>query len=144
MPQETWVLDKQTLPNDVLTNNVGNLCMFSCPLCSSNNIYPSWKHVKKHYDRFHPPTSLDFNKDFLLEARYHKCILCSKIVLCDVHAFISHLKDHQKIPFKSYVKLVEMTGGRYLPCMSETNHKTVECIVKPCFVRLQKLSILLN
>ncbi len=95
------VLESNCLPDDQVTRNVGNINFFQCPIClqtkfSYNNLawHKKAKHgmVKAHYKNAQP-----------VEARYHKCHICDKILLCDNGIIGTHVLKRHKINFSQYV-----------------------------------------
>ncbi len=67
----------------------------------------------------HKVKRFQFKKEYITEARYHKCHICSKIVICDNRILKSHIKNH-KIKLSEYnFKFVLKSGNRVFPTYQE-------------------------
>ncbi len=76
-------------------NKIGNLCVFSCPVCQK---------TFKTYSSFGNHTNISCKSANTTARRLqnlkkvisHKCLLCSKLLLCDLRFIKTHLKGHHK------------------------------------------------
>ncbi len=114
----TWTLPPNSLPDDQVTHDVGNLCFFKCSLCHQSNM--NYNGLKNHLRRIHKSSlgKIDKTQNFV-EARYHECCICAKIVLCDYAILAEHLRLH-KINLSKYVNdHVIKKGGKAYPTFKE-------------------------
>ncbi len=68
------------------------MTFFQCPSCVKTSMpYASLVEYckRRHKFKFH------FNTKNIVEARYHECHICAKIILCDNRVLGSHLKSHK-------------------------------------------------
>ncbi len=101
-PQSKYFLNPNSIPENYLTGSVGNITLFKCPLCPKANI--SYSQLRGHCKRSHQHKHLPYSTNLVIEARYHKCHICSSQVLCDNHILTRHLFDRHKIRMPMYIK----------------------------------------
>ncbi len=107
------VLKAKSIPNDQVTENVGNLTFFECCNCGKTDM--SYNALVKHSKNKHGLKSLN-QLDWAAEVRYHKCHICDRIVLCDNAILSSHLKRCHKTKLDRYMKdFVLKRGGKVFP-----------------------------
>ncbi len=110
-PQANRILEPKSLSDNQVTKHVGNLSFFKCPICPKSDM--PYKRLVYHCKKEHKMKQLLYNKDHVVEARYHKCFICAKIVLCDNAILTAHVWRSHEIPLSSYVKkFVEKGGGK--------------------------------
>ncbi len=99
------------------TKDTGNISFFKCPVCSRSNI--SYSCLFAHAVDRHKVKHFPFKTEYITEARYHKCHICAKIVLCDNVILRNHLYIH-KIKLSEYnSKFVLKNGNRVFPTYQE-------------------------
>ncbi len=101
-PQNKWVLKPHTLPEELLTGSVGNITFFQCHICSATA--SSFNQLRKHCKTKHSQKYLPYDRNLVVEARYHKCYICHKQVLCDNTFLIKHITSGHKVPMAQYIK----------------------------------------
>ncbi len=103
---------KNSLPDHLTTEKVGNFCVFACDKCQFKSA--SWGSMRNHNRHaVHGPRSSKYNTKYIKEARYHKCVVCGGIIISDV----SIIKTHVNI----------MHGynlDQYLDCCSKSKNST--------------------
>ncbi len=111
-PLERASNPKGSLPDSLTTYHVGNLCLFACDICDFK--CESFGHLKYHLSKCnnHGSLKFQFNKKYIKEARYHKCKICEKVLLCDISAISLHVR-----PRHGY------TVGAYKDFSKEKNRK---------------------
>ncbi len=113
-----YVLSPNSLPNHQVTRDVGNCSFFKCPRCNESDL--SYKLLLAHCKKEHQMKHVPFNSQNVAEARYHKCHVCDKIVLCDEHLIARHIRDIHKSSLTKYVKeFVLKSGGRAFPVFAD-------------------------
>ncbi len=116
-PKAQCTLKSSSLPKFQTTSNVGNLCFFKCLLCNKSEM--SFGNFSCHLRREHNCKTALYKQENVVEARYHKCLMCARIVLCDNHILRGHLKGH-KTNYAQYVKnYVVKVGGKVFPTFQE-------------------------
>ncbi len=134
--KEGCVLKANSLPEDKLTKNLGNLSFFKCPCCPKTNMPFSMfsRHCKtKHNMKKHSA----YNAAHVVEARYHKCCICSEIVLCDNIFVKRHVMTSHKLSVSKYVSdYVVKNGGIVLP--SFTDFRKDNKVFEPLFADKDK------
>ncbi len=101
-----------TLANDQVTRLVGNLCVFKCDVCLT--IFPSWVRLETHLSSRHGrPIFKNFDVHNIVEARYHRCCICTHILLCDKSIIKRHIRKHRHngvdITYEAYKELAQKT-----------------------------------
>lgn len=107
------------MPAATTTPHVGDLCRFACFMCPMYTMseWSSFKH--EHLVRHHQLS--DFEADYCVEARYHKCLLCQTVILNDRYFIQNHLtRKHRGRTPSSYYELVE-EGGHSVLFRGNTN-----------------------
>ncbi len=112
-----FTLESNALPDNKVTNHVGNISFFRCSVCKVTNLsYSNWK---LHCHRKHQ-LKMSCIKQHIVEARYHKCQICSAVLLCDNEIVKLHLHKKHKIKFSDYCKnYVIKYGGKVFPTFNE-------------------------
>ncbi len=108
--QHLW--PSYTLANDQVTCLVGNLCVFKCDVCLT--IFPSWVRLETHLSSRHGrPIFKNFDVHNIVEARYHRCCICTHILLCDKSIIKRHIRKHRHngvdITYEAYKELSQKT-----------------------------------
>ncbi len=111
------ILKPQSLQSCQTTKDTGNMSFFKCPVCSRSNM--SFSCLVAHSVDRHEVKHFQLKKEYITEARYHKCHICAKIVICDNRILSSHLMSH-KIKLSEYnSKFVVKNGNRVFPTYQE-------------------------
>ncbi len=120
-PQINRILKAGTLSENQVTKDVGNLSFFKCPVCSKTNM--NFAMLVYHCKREHQGRQLVYNKEYVVEARYHRCFICAKILLCDNAMISSHVYATHHVILSSYIKdFVLKGGGKVFPTFQEYCH----------------------
>ncbi len=118
-PMPKAILDAHTLPDYQLTKHIGNITFFKCLICPNSDNF-SYSGYEQHCRRTHQFKNVQFNVRNIIEARYHKCHICSKNVLCDNAFLRAHLRKSHKISTGNYfTNFVAKNGGRAVPTISD-------------------------
>ncbi len=145
-----WNMKPNSLPNHQLTNNIGNLSFFKCSLCEKSNM--SYYGLNKHLNRLHKSNIIKSDKSHfhnVVEARYHECNICSRIILCDYGILNIHTKKFHKISVAQYAKdHVLKKGGQVYPtfrdfCMNPQVFETLKSDSESCINDNQDNSLIL-
>ena len=96
-----------TLPDELTTAKVADLCLFACPRCTYTTA--GKKSLYHHVTRVEG-LSGRFSKELLQEARYHKCQLCGKVMLCERNTIFCHIsRAHSQVSREKYIELCKKT-----------------------------------
>ncbi len=113
-PQHHTTLNAHIFPDKLLTSNTGNISFFKCPACQKNII--SFSILRHHCQTIHQIKGLSYNAKLVVEARYHECFRCQKIILCDNYWLRNHVRKCHKINLSEYVeKYVLKSGNKVFP-----------------------------
>ncbi len=131
-PNLKTYMEPNTLAENQVTKDTGNLSFFQCPVCHKTDM--SLSAFQEHRYKEHPS-----NKGFnfmkcALEARYHSCHICSMIILCDNKYITRHLTKRHKIKLSEYVtNYVLKNGNRAFPTFFDyiKNNKVFESFREP-------------
>ncbi len=127
-PKAQVALNEMDLPKFQVTKNTGNLSFFKCPSCTETDM--SYSSFRSHCKRKHKFTNC-YNAKHVVEARYHQCHICPKIILCD-NSFLSfHLSRSHKMKLRQYnTDYVLKNGNIVFPTMKEflSNPKVFESL----------------
>ncbi len=96
------VMESNSLSNDQVTRNVGNISFFKCSFCSETGfslVSLTWHKKKKHNMK-----TASFKMTEIIQASYHKCCVCDKIILCDNTVIGNHVSNSHKFRFSQYVR----------------------------------------
>ncbi len=80
------------VPKSHTTDIIDNLCIFGCTRCDYK--VDRWLAMSEHLKRC--VKDVKFKTDYLIEARYHRCLICSKPMLCDKNIIRLHASGHSK------------------------------------------------
>ncbi len=105
------------IPVQEMSSKIGNLCVYKCPKCDSNNI-KCWQKFKYHFKKKHSK-SLVFSTNLVVTARYHSCLSCPISVLSDRYFLQNHVKGKHNMSILTYQKTFQRNGGDVLPRMRE-------------------------
>ncbi len=103
------VLEKGSLPADQITKHVGNCSKFQCSFCNMQK--SSYHTLLTHCKAKHNSKHLTYDKEYVVEARYHQCHICSDLVLCDNYFVQRHLKKSHKMKISNYTKEFVLKNG---------------------------------
>ncbi len=105
-----------SLPSFQITNDVGNLSFFRCLVCDRTNMsFASlYSHTREKHGEHMP-----YRAENVVEARYHKCQICLKIVLCDSYKISKHVRSHGISRQNYNENYVLKNGGRVVNCFQE-------------------------
>ncbi len=96
---------KNSLPNTLTTSKVGNYCVYSCDICDFKS--DSWGGMKNHnVNSDHGPGHSKYNMKYVTEARYHRCAICLKVMLCDISVIKPHVKYSHGCNIAKYLDFV--------------------------------------
>ncbi len=111
--KNTFLTEAMLLPENQVTKHVGNICAFQCSFCSTSGMSCAWLH--SHCKKKHQLKSISLKIENVTEARYHKCFVCARGILCDNNIIGSHVRVH-KINFVKYIQdYVLKNGGKVIP-----------------------------
>ncbi len=130
-PESSYSPEFYSIRNDQTTGDVGNLSFFKCSICSRSDM--SYKCLVNHCNRQHPKQKVKYSTQQVVEARYHKCHICDRIVLCDNQFLGKHLVNTHKMKMHEYVEqYVLKNGGRVFPTMADfrRNNKVFEKLME--------------
>ncbi len=118
VPAKTsFVLETGALPDNLLTGDVGNLSLFQCLSCSELTL--SYNALHRHYklqQYKHKPKGHHLRSESIVVARYHKCHICAKIILCDSTLIRGHINKYHDVTYGTYIQeFVLKRGFRVLP-----------------------------
>ncbi len=85
-------MPEDSIPKSKTTDIIDNLCIFGCTKC--NFRVDKWETMSRHLKRC--VKFIKFKTDYLVEARYHRCLICSKPMLCDKIIIRLHASRHDK------------------------------------------------
>ncbi len=123
-PKSNCVLKAGSLSNDQVTKDVGNLSFFKCLICFKSDM--SFNCFVSHYINKHKE-KVSYRIPNVVEARYHKCHVCQKIILCDLAMIRSHIRDNHSLKTIDYFENhVLKNGGRVYHSFKEylkNNHQ---------------------
>ncbi len=109
-PQTRRTLETNALSENQVTKNIGNLSFFKCPVCSKPNM--NFAMLVNHCKKQHQHKKFIYDKKHVVEARYHRCFICAKIVLCDNAMISSHISGtHSGVAISTYIKDFVLKGG---------------------------------
>ncbi len=112
-----YALQSKGLPEDSVTNNVGNICFFQCPKCDKS--FSSYGALYIHSRADHDFTKISFERN-VVEARYHRCSICKMCIACDNEFVYRHVKWKHNLCLKQYSKdYVLKRGNKVFPTWKE-------------------------
>ena len=92
------------------TDKIANLCKFRCRAISSCSFKASsLESLKYHTKMSHEGKRYLYDPSSLIEARYHRCSICSKSILCDRHVIRGHIRGHGA-DFNTYEARTQQKG----------------------------------
>ncbi len=96
---------KGSLPDDLTTSSVGNFCQFACDLCDF--MCSSWNALRTHkcIRKIRGQDKTIYNVKYVKRARYHKCAICEKVILCDRAIILKHITCSHGHRLKEYLKM---------------------------------------
>ncbi len=95
---------EKAIPAKYITDFVANACAFSCPHCEhrATSLGGIWKHLGRCSG------TAGFKPEYVTEARYHKCLVCSRVMLCDNTVISNHLAPCHGLTVKAYMSRTKM------------------------------------
>ncbi len=112
------VLPPNTFENYQTTNSVGDLSFFKCPFCSKSNI--SYNCLRQHCTSKHKSKTFSYNREIVVEARYHRCQICAAIILSDKSIITHHIHRKHRTNMPQYIKeYVQKNGGKVFPTLKD-------------------------
>ncbi len=112
-----WTFDNQKLLENgrLSKNEIGNLCKFWCPNCklSIKSLTTLWSHKNNSGEKC-KGSARSCKSEYLKKVITHKCLICSKLLLCDARAIRKHISgSHNMTSLKEYAKKTKCTiiGG---------------------------------
>ncbi len=111
--QSSITLLSGAIPDEGVTEKVGNLCKYACPTCGRKD-FRSFSTLSIHLNKEHRQEAL-YDPSMVVEARYHKCLICSMIILCDRSLLFKHLRNRHRLKLAKYEKVLIRHGGEVLP-----------------------------
>ncbi len=116
-PRPTYTLKANALSDGQVTKDVGNITSFKCPECYFSCV--SFLGFTRHIKKEHKLKKISYIKH-IVEARYHRCHICAKIVLCDNIIVGRHVITKHQVNLLHYQKeYVLKTGNRVLPTFTD-------------------------
>ncbi len=113
-PKHGTITNSDSLPDNQVTKHIGNICFFQCSICSKSGL--SFSNLRYHCKLKHNMETVPYNVKNVTEARYHRCHICLKIILCDSSFIIFHLRSSHKITLGQYkTDYVKKGGWEVLP-----------------------------
>ncbi len=110
-PLKKVVNPPSSLASSLTTNIVENLCSFACGICEfKTNKWGGMKSHNRHSD--HGPGNGKYNTKYVKEARYHKCVVCNAVMLCDIYVIKSHVTNSHGYPLEKYVQICKEKGTK--------------------------------
>ncbi len=102
-PFSTVEVHSKALKDDKVTDFIGNICSFACTECSftSNSLTALCTHAKKCMG------DGDFQPTTVTEARYHRCGICTTILLCDVSVIQAHARKVHGFGIREYSTMAD-------------------------------------
>ncbi len=101
-PLDKLTNPRESLPHELTTNKVGNFCLFACNQCTFKSFRLGG--MRSHNKRTgHGSGTAKFDKKFVKEAKYHKCVICAVIILCETHTIMIHVKDKHGLTLATYI-----------------------------------------
>ncbi len=85
-------MPKESVSESKTTDIIDNLCVFGCTKCEFKA--DMWRKFSCHLKKC--VKDVKFKTDYLVEARYHRCSICSKPMLCDKDIIRLHASRHKK------------------------------------------------
>ncbi len=117
-PKPKKVLKHDAIPDQCVTKNSGNLSFFKCCKCDKSNM--SFTAFRQHWRRKHKMKSFSFNRKNVAKACYHKCHICSKVMLCDNKVISGHVLAAHKMTLPMYqTEYVLKSGHKVFPTFKE-------------------------
>ncbi len=104
-PLQGIINPKGSLPDHFTTSKVANLCVFACDICDIK--VHTYRAILMHnFYSDHGPGHVRYDKKYVKEARYHKCVCCAKVILCDISNIGQHIKYAHGYSLEEYQNLV--------------------------------------
>ncbi len=76
--------------------------------------------LRTHLRNKHQSRNVKYDKDLVTEARYHKCQICSMLVLCDHTMLRNHVRNAHKTNVPKYFSNhVLKNGGKSIPTYTD-------------------------
>ncbi len=97
------------LPDTKTTRDTGNLTLFKCLICGT--LCRCSKILYAHQREEHGENLTMQLKQHIMNARYHKCIICNKSVLCDNYLVGGHVYTFHKMRLNEYIKKIVIRNG---------------------------------
>lgn len=123
----------KTLPDDQTTDQVANMCLFACDKCPFES--NSWGGMRNHNLKSgHGPGNTRFDPKYVKEARYHKCTICSRILLCEAYLIVNHILESHNLKLDAYLN---RTSDQQVANCDQQNkenevlRKKITCMKKP-------------
>ncbi len=113
-------LEAASIPDNLVTGDVGNISIFKCLLCNESSM--CFSSLRFHCQKQHKQEQkfASFNSAAVAKARYHKCHICAKIILCDNTFVGKHTRNWHKLCFEEYKKdFVLKRGHKAYPVFKE-------------------------
>ncbi len=111
-----------------VTKDTGNLSFFQCHICHKSDM--TYLVFAKHLSSKHKE-KVSYQTKNVVEARYHKCHICDKIVLCDNEIIKRHLRQGHGIKMPEYNNNhVLKNGARVFPSFKEYLNKGHKFIIQ--------------
>ncbi len=98
---ETRITLKDALEQVAVSEKIENLCHYQCKKCK--RLYKAKKSLKDHFKKTsHALTSEKSANTHLIKIIAHKCLVCSKKILCDKQDIYQHIQTHKIVSLKAY------------------------------------------
>ncbi len=101
-----YITSPDSVPREKTTNKVENLCIFKCRCSFHAKSYFSLVAHSKKCKEFSGMVNLKTAAEFVVEARYHCCRVCTRRVLCDKGLINCHIRSaHKYLNNEGYAQL---------------------------------------
>ncbi len=112
------MLRHDALPDHLVTKDLGNLSFFKCSECCQSDM--SYTNLMEHLKSKHQFEKFSFKTRYVVEARYHRCHICCKVIICDNLVISSHINSSHKITMRKYqTEYVLKSGHKIYPSLQE-------------------------
>ncbi len=108
-PRSNRFLEPDALPDQCVTKSSGNLLFFKCNKCCKLNM--PFNVLKRHNSSTHYAKTSNYSKESVEEARYHRCHICRKILICDNEFIYIHVKRAHNLTLTMYQTQYVLKSG---------------------------------
>ncbi len=102
--KQTLLFPERAIPQKYVTTFPTNACTFTCPHCEHRVAF--WDGMWRHVGRCSGVAKV--SPKYVTEARYHKCLICSRLMLCDNGIILRHVAAGHGMTMKTYMSRTKM------------------------------------